>query len=89
MSLGEGARRGFGVIYVALPPEEWGGGRCGVIEFVSVEAGTLGGAGPSVLPERSVGSDSSRPLGWMLRHLEGVNLWYVQKIAAAGARRQF
>lgn len=25
MSLGEGARRGFGVIYVALPPEEWGG----------------------------------------------------------------
>lgn len=52
--------------------------------------GTLGGAGTSVLPgslgheaERSVGSDSSRPLGaydggcagtW-----KGVNLWRVQK----------
>lgn len=63
---------------------------------MSVKDGTLGGAGTSVLPgslgheaERSVGSDSSRPLGaydggcagtW-----KGVNLWRVQKTDIAGA----
>lgn len=52
---------------LALPCEEEG---CGVTKFVAVKDGTRRGAGTSVLPgslgheaERSIGSDSSRPLG--------------------------
>lgn len=67
MGLGTGTRRGFGGRCLALPCEEEG---CGVTEFVAVKDGTRGGAGTPVLPgslgheaERSIGSDSSRPLG--------------------------
>lgn len=67
MGLGAGTRRGFGGRCMALPCEEEG---CGVTKFVAVKDGTWRGAGTSVLPgslgheaERSIGSDSSRPLG--------------------------